>query len=78
MDAALEYRHLVIAAGHVDQTEKAWAFSLSPATIQEAIMISLQVIDQIAYIIQVAGLATVTSCMRLEINEYKDDMHRMT
>ena len=41
-------------------------------------MISLQVIDQIAYIIQVAGLATVTSCMRLEINEYKDDMHRMT
>ena len=41
-------------------------------------MISLQVIDKIAYIIQVAELATVTSCMRLEINEYKDDMHRMT
>ena len=36
-------------------------------------MISLQVIDQIAYIIQVAGLATVTSCMRLEINEYHLD-----
>ena len=41
-------------------------------------MISLQVIDKIAYIIHVAGLATVTSCMRLEINEYKDDMCRMT
>ena len=41
-------------------------------------MVSLQVIDKIAYIIQVAELATVTSCMRLEINESKDDMRRVT
>ena len=41
-------------------------------------MISCLVLAEIAYIIQVAGLATVTSCMRLEINELKDDMHRMT
>ena len=36
MDAAFEYRRLVIMAGHVDQTEKAWAFSFSPATIVAA------------------------------------------
>ena len=36
MDAAAEYRRLVIEAGHVDQTEKAWAFSFSQATIDAA------------------------------------------
>ena len=41
-------------------------------------MISRRVITEIAYIIQMTDLATVTSCMRLEINEKKDDMRRVT
>ena len=36
LDAALEYRTRVIEAGHVDQVEKAWAFSPSQASIDEA------------------------------------------
>ena len=36
MDAALEFRTRVVAAGHVDQVEKAWALSLSQASINEA------------------------------------------
>ena len=36
MDAALEFRTRVVAAGHVDQVEKAWALSLTQASIDEA------------------------------------------
>ena len=36
LDAALEFRTRVIEAGHVDQVQKAWAFSLSQASIDEA------------------------------------------
>ena len=39
--------------------------------------LSREVIRQTVYIIQVADLATATSCMRLVTSELKDDMYRV-
>eukprot|EP01043_Picozoa_sp_COSAG02_P018210 COSAG02_NODE_844_length_16583_cov_116.650267_6_plen_144_part_00 len=36
LDAALEYRTRVVETGHVDQVDKAWAYSPTQASIDEA------------------------------------------